>query len=97
MCIRDSPVGCNKHKSLVTDTKTQDTELQSANTRTHLNQRLINRSHQTVRPEDKEFKSMRFSKDHTGELGVYIERKDPSARSSCYVISYIEPGGVMHR
>jgi len=48
-------------------------------------------------PDDKEFKSMRFTKDHTGELGVYIERKDPAARSACYVISYIEPGGVMHR
>ncbi|XP_054278483.1 uncharacterized protein LOC128996955 isoform X3 [Macrosteles quadrilineatus] len=47
--------------------------------------------------DDKEFKSMRFTKDHTGELGVYIERKDPAARSACYVISYIEPGGVMHR
>uniref|UniRef100_A0A1B6M045 PDZ domain-containing protein n=2 Tax=Graphocephala atropunctata TaxID=36148 RepID=A0A1B6M045_9HEMI len=47
--------------------------------------------------EDKEFKSMRFNKDHTGELGVYIERKDPAVRSACYVISYIEPGGVMHR
>lgn len=89
---------CNKYKSLVNDIKTQDELQPMSSTRTHLNPRFINnRNHQTVRPEDKEFKSMRFSKDHTGELGVYIERKDPSARSSCYVISYIEPGGVMHR
>ncbi|XP_039276706.1 uncharacterized protein LOC111046132 [Nilaparvata lugens] len=47
--------------------------------------------------EDKQFKCMRFNKDHTGELGVYIERKDPAAKSSCYIISYIEPGGVLHR
>ena len=40
-------------------------------------------------------KTLRLSKDETGELGVYIERKDP--RTSVYVVSHIEPGGLVHR
>lgn len=42
-----------------------------------------------------ELKCIRVSKDVTGELGVYIERKDP--RTSSYVISRIEQGGLMDR
>ncbi|PSN49346.1 hypothetical protein C0J52_04299 [Blattella germanica] len=37
-------------------------------------------------------KMLRLTKDETGELGIYIERKDP--HSSVYVISHIEPGGL---
>lgn len=92
---------CKKCKPIESETK------QSSQT-SHLNlyQRFLsNKSQQgsvqtpisTAHVDDKEFKSMRFSKDHTGELGVYIQRRDPSSRSACYVISYIEPGGVMHR
>ncbi|XP_046661733.1 uncharacterized protein LOC124354949 isoform X3 [Homalodisca vitripennis] len=96
---------CNRCKS-PTETETRP---QPA-TQLNLYQRFLNNKAQhapTITPaplsvlptysEDKEFKSMRFNKDHTGELGVYIERKDPTVRSACYVISYIEPGGVMHR
>ncbi|XP_069672368.1 uncharacterized protein [Periplaneta americana] len=49
------------------------------------------------KPEEgqRELKCFRLTKDDTGELGVYIERKDP--RTSCYVISHIEQGGLMDR
>ncbi|KAJ9597858.1 hypothetical protein L9F63_011281, partial [Diploptera punctata] len=40
-------------------------------------------------------KTLRLTKDETGELGMYIERKDP--RTSIYVVSHIEPGGLVHR
>ncbi|XP_046999349.1 uncharacterized protein LOC124615473 [Schistocerca americana] len=47
--------------------------------------------------QEREFKCIRFAKDDSGELGVYIEKKDPSARSTCYIISHIEPGGPIDR
>lgn len=47
------------------------------------------------RCKPEELKCIRVCKDVTGELGVYIERKDP--RTSCYVISRIEHGGLMDR
>lgn len=47
------------------------------------------------RCKPEELKCIRVCKDVTGELGVYIERKDP--RTSCYVISRIEQGGLMDR
>uniref|UniRef100_A0A1B6C200 PDZ domain-containing protein n=2 Tax=Clastoptera arizonana TaxID=38151 RepID=A0A1B6C200_9HEMI len=91
--------GENKEASLVCNkckTKPNNESESESKSRVHLYQRFLNTKQQT-KIEDKEFKSMRFNKDHTGELGVYIERKDPATRSSSYVISYIEPGGVMDR
>lgn len=88
-------------QSLLCDRCKPVSEVESKPPATHLNlyQRFLSSKAQQLasHSEDKEFRSMRFTKDHTGELGVYIERKDPTARSACYVISYIEPGGVMHR
>lgn len=46
---------------------------------------------------EKEFKTVRLLKDDSGELGVFIEKKDPAAKSTNYVISRIEPGGLVHR
>ena len=42
-----------------------------------------------------ELKCIHICKDPTGELGMYIERKDP--HSSCYVISRIQKGGLIDR
>jgi len=47
------------------------------------------------RCKPEELKCIHICKDLTGELGVYIERKDP--RSSCYVISRIQKGGLIDR
>ncbi|XP_046398982.1 uncharacterized protein LOC124165570 [Ischnura elegans] len=46
---------------------------------------------------DREFKTLRLYKDQSGELGLYIKRKNPQARVSSYVISHIEPNGPMDR
>lgn len=47
------------------------------------------------RCKPEELKCIRVCKDVKGELGVYIERKDP--HTSCYVISRIEQGGLIDR
>lgn len=47
------------------------------------------------RCKPEELKCIRVCKNVTGELGVYIERKDP--RTRCYVISRIEQGGLLDR
>ncbi|PNF35456.1 hypothetical protein B7P43_G04136 [Cryptotermes secundus] len=47
------------------------------------------------RCKPEELKCIRVCKDLKGELGVYIERKDP--HTSCYVISRIEQGGLIDR
>ncbi|GFG37701.1 hypothetical protein Cfor_11778, partial [Coptotermes formosanus] len=47
------------------------------------------------RCKPEELKCIHLCKDLTGELGVYIERKDP--HSSCYVISRIQKGGLIDR
>ena len=47
------------------------------------------------RCKPEELKCIHICKDLTGELGVYIERKDP--HSSCYVISRIQKGGLIDR
>lgn len=46
---------------------------------------------------EKEFKTIRLYKDETGEMGIFIEKKDPSAKSSNYIISKIEAGGLADR
>lgn len=48
-------------------------------------------------PTEKEFKTFRLLKDETGELGIFIEKKDPSAKSTNYVICRIEEGGLVDR
>nr|XP_018913743.1 PREDICTED: uncharacterized protein LOC109041776 [Bemisia tabaci] len=46
--------------------------------------------------KQKELKRIRLMKDETGELGIYIERQDPSrSAASSFMISYIEPNGVV--
>ncbi|CAH0394258.1 unnamed protein product [Bemisia tabaci] len=48
--------------------------------------------------KQKELKRIRLMKDETGELGIYIERQDPSrSAASSFMISYIEPNGVVDR
>lgn len=44
---------------------------------------------------EKEFKTIRLTKDRTGELGVFIKKKD--AKSANYLVSGIEVGGLVHR
>lgn len=46
---------------------------------------------------NKEFKVLRLTKDKTGELGIFIKKKNPNAKTTCYVISHIAPGGLMDR
>jgi hypothetical protein len=46
---------------------------------------------------NKEFKVLRVTKDKTGELGIFIKKKNPNAKTTCYVISHIAPGGLMDR
>jgi len=48
-------------------------------------------------PLEKEFKTFRLLKDATGELGIFIEKKDPSAKSTNYLICEIEEGGLVDR
>lgn len=57
----------------------------------------VRRTESFVKPVDREFKCMRFSKHETEELGVRIEKVDPLSRSSAYVITSIDAGSVMHR
>ncbi|XP_071449313.1 uncharacterized protein [Hetaerina americana] len=61
--------------------------------------RKVNSSSKCIQPVfvDREFKTLRLFKDQSGELGLYIKRKNPQARVSSYVISHIEPNGLMDR
>lgn len=61
-----------------------------------LYQRFLRNRNYLPKPE-KEFKTFRVLKDESGELGIFIEKKDPSAKSTNYVISRIEPGGSVDR
>ncbi|XP_066996388.2 uncharacterized protein [Anabrus simplex] len=56
------------------------------------------KSQRSVPPQgDREFKCIRIIKDEKEGLGVYIEKKDPTARTTCYTISRIEPGRLVDR
>lgn len=46
---------------------------------------------------DREFKCMRFVKTPGEQLGIYVEKVDPTVLSSPYVITSIEPGSVIDR
>ncbi|KAK6642912.1 hypothetical protein RUM43_004414 [Polyplax serrata] len=50
--------------------------------------------HKSVDKSEKEFKTIRLYKDESNEIGIFIEKKDSSAKSFNYVISKIEPGGL---
>lgn len=63
----------------------------------HITSYQMNKTDGNVGSVDKDFKCMRLSKHPTEELGVYVEKSHPLVRSSAFVISFIEPGGVIDR
>ncbi len=50
-----------------------------------------------VEPVEREFKCMRFSKKPSEQLGMFVEKKNATSPTSPYIISFIEPGSVIHR
>ncbi|XKL63570.1 hypothetical protein PGB90_005934 [Kerria lacca] len=50
-----------------------------------------------LQPVSRDYKCMRFSKKTSEQLGVYIDKRDPTMQSSSYIISFIEPESVVDR
>lgn len=53
--------------------------------------------HHKTDSNDREFKCMRFVKTPGDQLGIYVEKVDPSVMSSPYIITSIDPGSVIDR
>lgn len=94
MALEESKV-CDKCKIDPTDKDKESVEKIGS-----LYQRFLRNRNYLLKPnekQEKEFKTIRLFKDETGEIGIFIEKKDPLSKSTNYVISKIEPRGLAGR
>lgn len=94
--VEDSSKSCDQCK--LDSPQCEETEKSSMYQRFIRNRNYFNKSPQgRAIPAEKEYKIFRLLKDETGELGIFIEKKDPLAKSTNYVVCGVEEGGLVDR